>query len=788
MQAGESVTGGETRELARDCVELLIKVEPLDIGPRASDNMPAEVPIDLSLILGPEKKERRIDVASIEIVRVAEDERTEMPSPGFLYGKKRSDRPVSWYDDAIPYNFPEVASPPDGVTGMRKRETVPRGGYTYASLGDWHSGRLAWTHTQDGSAPSYYRVLFQLLPVDKSPSESPPQGWLGNGLPRFGQHATTTTGMSHTRVAVTDWNGDGLTDIIYGETYGHVFVMINTGTKEHPVFRSQRMIMEADGQPLDAGIGASPAIIDWDGDGVEDLLVGTHWNRIVFFKNVGTNANRRFVYKGLVKVDGKPLEVPWSPVVGRPAGIFTRDYYPMLEPIDWNGDGQVDLLAGGYVTGRIFFFENVGRNSDGTPSLKLRGPLEANGEPINARDWSAAPTVADFNGDGKPDLLVGGIPMSPASVESGAFLHYYENVGEKDRPVLVEKPFPKLGEFPTVRMASPRAVDWNHDGKIDLVVSSGSNIYLSENVGTMRAPMFSAPDGPIVIPWSNDPLPARYFMDWNGDEFPDAMADYSVWVNLCKPNPYAFGARTVSVPDGNKINHRSGVGDDWLWSRLCDFEGSGKLDALVGDWEGHIWLHRNLGDKQRPRYDLGGVLLMTTSGQPMKVGPIGLDPSKSFRALQGARIVFAAADYNKDGLTDLVVGDTYGILRYYENKGERNAPVFSPPVEIGNLGERLNVEAVDWNHDGYPDVIAGSANGKARIFLNNGTKASARFAKGTDLKLSSIVQPEPVMVDLDRDGDEDLFIPGPQGSVLIDRSFLDHGYPSARIIRTTLGR
>ena len=88
--------------------------------------------------------------------------------------------------------------------------------------------------------------------------------------------------------------------------------------------------------------------------------------------------------------DGKPIALPVEPVPKSPKGVYTLDYYPVIDAVDWNGDGSLDLLVGGYITGRVYFYENVGRNSDGMPRLTYRGPLLADGKPLNAGDWATS--------------------------------------------------------------------------------------------------------------------------------------------------------------------------------------------------------------------------------------------------------------------------------------------------------------------------------------------------------------------------------------------------------------
>ncbi len=58
----------------------------------------------------------------------------------------------------------------------------------------------------------------------------------------------------------------------------------------------------------------------------------------------------------------------------------------------------------------------------------------------------------------------------------------------------------------------------------------------------------------------------------------------------------------------------------------------------------------------------------------------------------------------------------------------------------------------------------------------------ARFDEGFVPTLPPIPQPRILMADLNGDGDDDLFLPSTQGSCLIERSFLEHGYAQASLL------
>ncbi len=763
---------------------LLVAVAPRDIDHRPIDEMPARLKVDFVAELKKIGANATPDIASIRVMPYD-------PSTGERAGSHPADqnshfdRPFRWYDGAIPYEFPEFPESVTRTRGKIQRTTRTRGGYFYNAIGDWNRGQLVWTHLQSAQEASHYAVYFDLLPPGQHPSEVPPRAWMGDGLPRCTLTGSSTMGADHCRIDVDDWDGDGLVDLIVGENYGHVLWWPNRGTKTEPKYPYSRFIFESNGDPLDAGMLAAPKVVDWDGDGVKDLLVGTEWNRILFYRNLGTNKERILNYEGFVETEGKPLELPIAPLVRGSSDVFKRDYYPVLETVDWDGDGDTDLLAGGYITGRIYFYENVGRGDGGVPRLVLRGPLQADGKPLNVGHWCAAPCLADFDNDGDLDLLSGNMPMYVRSADKAnepAMLQYYENLGTRSKPQLVARPFPTNGTMPRARLATPRAVDWDADGDLDLAISARENIYLFENQGTSASPLFRVDRKRIPSHWGGSPLTVDQFRDWNNDGRLDVVNNYVVRLNSGVGNPWAWEKTLSILPPGEYIEHPAGIGDDWFWPFVADLDQDKKVDVLFGDWHGHVWFHRNLSTPERRHFDVTGTKLKTTNGTPIKVGPIGKDPTVDFDALQGARTVLTMADFDRDGLNDIVVGDTYGKIRYFRNAGTRSQPVFDEPVGIGDLGIRLLVDATDWNQDGWMDVIGGAANGRVRVFLNNGQNSRMQFAQGFDPELPSITQPRTLAVDLNGDGDDDLFLPSTQGSCFVERSFLKAGYAEGVLI------
>jgi hypothetical protein len=187
----------------------------------------------------------------------------------------------------------------------------------------------------------------------------------------------------------------GLFQVMYGKSDGTFRkAEVLKGTDGKP------LIIPLNGQPMTENICTRPFAVDWDGDGHLDLVVGNFSGTFYWFKGEGKGKFRPT--PEIIKTGGVPLRIE-----GHHSDPFV---------VDWDGDGALDLLSGSSNGGVQWARNRAGKGKP--PDL---GPFEwliKPSRPMNRGQFLAekeltGPTtatrvwVADVNGDGKLDLLVG---------------------------------------------------------------------------------------------------------------------------------------------------------------------------------------------------------------------------------------------------------------------------------------------------------------------------------------------------------------------------------------------
>lgn len=768
---------------------ILLRIDPVDIGNRKFEAMVASAHVDFS-----HYPSGRCDLSSLLI-------RQYDPKTGAIVDRHDNalastpgELPLRFYDDQIPWMYPDWQGYSDPKTGLAPPvRVIPGGGRFFNAIGDGRAGKIAWAHTQTGHDPAYYELSFNDLP-EGAAQHQPPVGFLGDGVNRCLPEGDAFAPFIHQRLAVGDLSGTGLSDVVLGAGTGVILWYPNHGTREKPAFDTSSYLCTEDGKPIDVGWSAAPEIVDWDGDGLLDLIVGAEKESVLFFKNVGDKHHPVFRLIGPLQADGKPLRVPHNYCDMDPQNkIYPVDYEPVPHVVDWNGDGKLDLLCGGYITGRVFYYENVAKSAKGPPQLVYRGPLQADGKDLDVT-WCAAPCTGDFRHCGKLDLISGAMQISAGGGDKAdpeKALWYYENIGTRQNPVLHHVPFPSKGTFPFGALATPRAVDFNGDGKLDLIASTDHDLFLIPNIGTQSQPLFDAGVKPLKSKWGNAELGwDSDFFDFNGDGWPDIFDGRQILLNSGRGSPGMFDQH-VPIVGAGEIHHPAKQGDPWYERVFRDMDGDGKPDILIADNEGYVWFHRNIGTTSEPKVETGGVKLMQTDGHPVQVGipPAG---AAAFDVLQGARPWMAPLSMNHTGLTDLAMSDTYGKVHLFLHDPKQKAgdtpPKFLPPTELSGPQpkERLVVRRVDWNHDGWDDLIYAYANDEFYILLNKpGVDGKREFGAPIKINVPGCYgDPFISVADWNRDGDDDLIISQYGYTRLVDQSFIERGYIPATVVKS----
>ena len=123
-----------------------------------------------------------------------------------------------------------------------------------------------------------------------------------------------------------DWNGDGLGDLLVGHSSTITYYK-NVGSKSEPRFLDPILLQLPKGKTISR---PSPYVVDWDGDGTNDLVMGGEKSPIYFFRNSGSN---------------KAPELEGGVALDLKGDGFANGYRYRFDVVDWNEDGKRDLLV-----------------------------------------------------------------------------------------------------------------------------------------------------------------------------------------------------------------------------------------------------------------------------------------------------------------------------------------------------------------------------------------------------------------------------------------------------------
>ena len=242
---------------------------------------------------------------------------------------------------------------------------------------------------------------------------------------------------------LVDWNNNGKIDILVGTPDGKIALLLNEGEGDTLEYSSVEYLKYKDSRKITIGNNLAPTVIDFNKNGLVDLVVGTSTGDVYLLLNSGT---------GFLK------EEPIKSINGTPIR-FSSEAAPFA--IDFDGDGNTDLIVGdgdGYVY--------LLRGTQGL-SLTFEEPeiIKSKGEAIKVNRL-AAPHLGDYNQNGQLDLLIGdGDGNIHVFLREGEDLHYEGKVPTTRKNIYGENTI--YGGKNVV----PFLVDYNNDGKLDLVTS-----------------------------------------------------------------------------------------------------------------------------------------------------------------------------------------------------------------------------------------------------------------------------------------------------------------------------
>ena len=547
-------------------------------------------------------------------------------------------------------------------------------------------------------------------------------------------------GFNVPRPQMHDIDADGDLDLFVQEETGSIIFLENTGTPAEPRYewRTDRY------QNLD--VGEWYRMFDLDGDGDIDILAEERFSHIRYFRNEGTPQEARFVLvvDSLRDASGTPL-------------FADRQNIPNLTDIDC--DGLVDLFIG-RITGTITRYESIGMDENNVPQFKFVTDNFEDIEIIGAlqtRHGANTMEFGDIDGDGDDDLLWGDF------FEPG--LLFIRNLGSCGLPSLRgdPEPFPGRNPVETSGYNAPIMVDVDMDGDLDVLFgvlggafnansTTAENLFYLEqtekNVFVQRTTTYLH-----TVDVGSESIVKFADFDADGDQdlliankiAPEDQRVSTVYYfeNIGSEKEPHFRAR--GTMDLLKTYHQNPA--------IADLDADGDLDMLIGKWNREIAYFRNDGSATEPNF--------------VEVDPVYISLTR------GSNSSPTLGDIDADGDYDLFVGEASGTINFYRNDGTPEEPNFvlvSDQFNGIDVGRRSYPTLVDIDGDGDLDLVIGSELDGLHLFRNNGSRTEPKFENDGFIDVYVPVLATPEFVDIDGDGDLDLFMGGVSGGIIFFRN------------------